>query len=269
MNTIMPVNTELTTNPSTDNTDIRNLSNKDKAKKILLDQPNDDLGICKWIFVPGTDIKFEGTDLTFSGEAYENYGVLVRHLGYVSYLQTFIDDSKQFPYYTISQEVKDEIKNIISECVPLTGKEDIKYQIIEYLFPNGEVKKITAFSVNYISEKILNVLASFDQDVTIQGVTLDKNTLLLLDVIAKYGEIYPDRHNALEKFLCDKAIEYAIIKDEQKYIDKLTLLMEEFEKNILNQIQLPFKQKKVQLRIRTMLMRHNTKEITSYSFFFI
>jgi hypothetical protein len=51
-------------------------------------------------------------------------------IGSIEYLKSFISDSKQQEYYTISQEVKDQIKIIIESSVQKTGYEYYKYTII-------------------------------------------------------------------------------------------------------------------------------------------
>lgn len=177
-----------------------NLSNKDKAKKILLDSVDENLGIGSWTFTPYKNIKINNdNNINFSSTEYENCGILSKHLGYSSYLKTFIDDSKKFEYYTISQEVKDEIKNIVSEIFSLSGKEKFEYLINSYPPTYGPTLDIIIINIIHISDKILQT--NFNQDIKISDVRFSGGEAMFINLIKKYINMFPDRFNLLSELM--------------------------------------------------------------------
>lgn len=203
------------------------MNSKDKAKKLLLDLPNEELGIGQWTFIPCIDIKLEGDEAaTVSGTKLETCGMLVKQLGYVSYVKTFIDDSKQSSSYTFPQEIMDEVISIINECMPLTGDEKFEFQGVN----TDDEKGMISFMVEFISDKILSVLANFNQEINIKKLTINSNIVSLYKMILVYGEQYPTKQTLLETFLRDHLEELNTIEDEQQFTNRVTLLMAEFEK---------------------------------------
>jgi hypothetical protein len=146
---------------------------KQIALKLLTDSENEENDIGEVEIIEGE------TDIHIS-----------KILGSMKYLKSFIPDSKKFEYYTISQEVKDEIKNLIESSVPKTGIEDYKYTI---LYEEGKTKEdgVCLLSIGMLNKDILKLLEKLeinykyktDKDVEEED---DGSTDLFCEVLTRY-----------------------------------------------------------------------------------
>jgi hypothetical protein len=161
---------------------------KQIALKLLTDLENSENGIEKVRVIEG-----------------KNDAHISKILGFVEYLKSFIPDSKNYDYYTISQEVKDEIKNIIENEIPKTGNEDYKYTILDCIKDGKKCSKYL-LQIDGLNSDIIRVLEK-----------------LQIDYLYKTDEDIDKKEDEKSCLARDIFISYVIAKQYNK--DKINKLM--------------------------------------------
>lgn len=151
-------------------------------------------------------------------------------IGKISYLKTFISDSKKYPYWSIADEVEEEIKKVILESIEPSGYEMFRF-VIASEEENSEDGVLVLEAMN-ISPKILDVLQKYEQKVEKQEAIVDNRHLLTVAIIEKIIEERSLDLKSFEKLLTEMIpyqVELSEIKEDTKYMDSLYQVLTKLE----------------------------------------
>lgn len=241
------------------------ISPRELALKLILHPFDIDKGFAKWSFINVSksldqtisdkenfdlkELEREVVELTQAdkieagiAENNEKYtslevGQLSRVIGKIGHLKTFIPDSKQYPYYTIAQEVKDEIKKILSESIQISGNEIFRFSIIA--FGDSDNLEETAIDKRYLNLEVINVsadivdvLQNLGQEVVIQEANISDKIRAASFVVDSFIKHYGISTPELEKIL-----HLIAPKQQQMYTLEKDRYCLELEKTLIESIQ--------------------------------